>query len=154
MHVPQLNASRLDLLVAQPHAARARGLEAEQDFGQGRLAAAGFPDDRNGLGLARFEADRFVCFHHATLGAENPARRDPVVFLEIVDLEHGRARVKRLAAIPCSLWCRGPVDFVDSDAATVVLVVPLDRNHRYLRSVAETFHEMNAAGAEIAALRA
>src|SRR4029453_18355364 len=52
------------------------------------------------------------------------------------------------------VWRRRPVDLVEAGAAAVVVLVTLDRNHRYLRGIAPALHEMKAAGPEVAARRA
>ena len=49
-----------ELLVVEHDLAVGRGLEAQQHLGEGRLAAAGFADDRHGLGLARVEVELLV----------------------------------------------------------------------------------------------
>ena len=79
------------------------GLEAEEDLGEGRLAAAGLADDGEGLGLAGVEGDELVGLHHAGVAAEEGVGADLVVFAQAVDGEHdladggARAAVSRAA---------------------------------------------------------
>ncbi len=91
---------RLDVLVAEPDGAFGRRLQAHQHLGEGRLAAAGLADDGHGFGFAGLEADRFVRLDGAGFAAaENLAGGYLVIFLDVVDLEHHRARHGRLVLL-------------------------------------------------------
>ena len=57
---PLLHRHLAQILVVEHDLALGRGLEAEQDLGEGRLAAAGFADQGHGLGLAGDEVDLLV----------------------------------------------------------------------------------------------
>src|SRR6185503_15983729 len=72
---------------------------------------------------------------------------------QIIDLEHGRAGLDGFALLLCPLGRGRPVDLVEADAAAVMVLVTLDRDHRYFLGVATALHEVMAAGAEIAAPR-
>ncbi len=84
-----------------------RGLQAHQDLGQGRLAAAGFADDGQRLALARLEADRLVGLHQPRRAPPNKAfDADLVVLPQLVDPQHDVADLVARGRAPCAAAAR------------------------------------------------
>jgi hypothetical protein len=128
------------------------GLEPEQHLGERRLAAAGFADDGQRLGLAGLEAERLVRLDHAGVAAEERARADLVVFLQVSIEQDDRVARHRRGSAGGAPGGRPPSR--SRRSAGSASVGRGHRDHRDVGGVAAAGLEIAAARAEVAAARA
>ena len=150
---PPFDRPALDRFVIEHNQTLGRRLEPEQHFGERRLAAARFADNRQNFGFLRGEGDILHRLDRARFpAAEDRARCDPIVLLEPVDFEDVGADLDRLEEVRF-LGHGRPVDRLDPEAPAHVPHAFGDFAHRHVRLIADAREEIAATRTEIAPLR-